>query len=100
MSYERRLRDGRAVASGDADGDGRPDLYLVRASGRGNPPDILLLDRGRGRRYASMRIPQVRGGDGQDAVAIDHDANGLTDFLVLNGRTRVGPIQLVAFFPR
>ena len=52
------------------------------------------------RRYASMRMPQVRGGDGQDAVAIDHDLNGLTDFLVLNGRTGMGPLQLVAFFRR
>ena len=100
VAYERRLSYGQAITSGDADGDGRPDLYLVRAGRRGNPPDILLLDRGHGRRYASMRIPQVRGGDGQDAVAIDHDLNGLTDFLVLNGRTGMGPLQLVAFFRR
>jgi hypothetical protein len=30
-------------------------------------------------------------------VALDWDANGLTDFLVLNGWTKGGPIQLISF---
>ena len=37
----------------------------------------------------------------EEVVAVDHDRNGLADFLVLNGRgsLRAGPIQLIAFFP-
>jgi hypothetical protein len=100
VAYERRLSHARALAAADADGDGHPDLYLVRADRRGNPRDVMLLNRRRGHRFSSLAIPQVRVGDGQDVVPIDADANGLTDFLVLNGRTRMGPNELVAFFPR
>jgi hypothetical protein len=33
-------------------------------------------------------------------VPIDHDGNGLTDFLALNGNgTAEGPVQLIAFYP-
>ena len=36
---------------------------------------------------------------GDDAYAIDHDGNGLDDFLVLNGRgSGKGPLQLIAFY--
>jgi hypothetical protein len=94
------LRDGRALASGDADGDGRPDLYIVRGDSGGNHWDIMLLNRRGGRAFSSMTIPQVSAGDGDGVVAIDHDGNGLSDFLVLNGRAERGPLQLVAFYPR
>lgn len=95
--YERALTHGRALATGDVDGDRLPDIYIVRGNSRGNPADIMLLNRKRGRSYTSMIIPQVYAGDGEDAVAIDHDGNGLTDFLVLNGRSVRGPIALIAF---
>jgi hypothetical protein len=98
--YERVLTHGRALAAGDADGNGRADLYIVRGENGHNPADVLLLNRKRGRSFESVTIPQVRSGDADDAVAIDHDDNGLTDFLVLNGRARAGPTQLIAFYPR
>jgi hypothetical protein len=100
LVYERSLSHGRALAAGDADGDRRADLYIVRGDSGVNPADVLLLGRRGGRRYTAMSIPQTRLGDAEDAIAIDHDGNGLTDFLVLNGRERAGPIQLIAFYPR
>jgi microcompartment protein CcmK/EutM len=45
-----------------------------------------------------MAIPQAATGRGDDAVAIDHDGNGLEDFVVLNGNNARGPIQLIAFY--
>jgi FG-GAP-like repeat len=98
--YERVLTSGRAISAGDADGDGRADLYIVRGQNGHNPADTLLLNRKRGRSFAALTIPQTRAGDGDDAIAIDHDDNGMTDFLVLNGRARPGPTQLIAFYPR
>jgi hypothetical protein len=60
----------------------------------------MLVNRGDGRKWASMEIPQVSAGSGDDAYAIDHDGNGLDDFLVLNGHNLRGPTQLIAFYRR
>jgi hypothetical protein len=43
-------------------------------------------------------MPQARGGYADSAIPIDHDRNGLTDFLVLNGKGGPGRVQLIAFF--
>ena len=98
--YERKLTYGRAIAGGDANADGRDDLYIVRSNGSRNLPDIMLINRKLGRAWDKVSIPQVSAGDGDDAVAIDHDGNGHDDFLVLNGRNQRGPIELVAFYKR
>ena len=46
-------------------------------------------------------VPQIAKGIGESVTAIDHDANGLSDFIVMNGRFDArGPIRLVAFYPR
>jgi hypothetical protein len=100
LAYQRRVSYGRALASGDVNGDGRDDLYIVRGNGVRNHPDVLLVSRDGGRAWSSMPIPQVSGGVGEDAVAIDHDGNGLDDFLVLNGFNARGPVQLIAFYER
>jgi hypothetical protein len=60
----------------------------------------MLVNRDAGRAWSSLLIPQVGGGVGEDAEAIDHDGNGLEDFLVLNGHNMRGPVQLIAFFER
>jgi hypothetical protein len=44
--------------------------------------------------------PSTSQGAAESVWPIDHDGNGLTDFLVLNGEQRAeGPVQLIAFFP-
>ncbi len=98
--FERNLTDGAAIAAGDVNGDKRADLYVVRSQSNRNSPDVMLINGGDGRRWSSMIIPQVTGGAGDDAFAIDHDGNGLDDFLVLNGHNLRGPTQLVAFYRR
>jgi hypothetical protein len=96
--YERRLTEGRAIGGGDVNGDGKDDLYIVRADGDRNPADVLLVNRDAGGAWTSLAIPQAAVGRGDDVLAIDHDGNGLEDFLVLNGNNARGPIQLIAFF--
>jgi hypothetical protein len=45
---------------------------------------------------SSAAIPSTRSGSVDDVVTIDHDRDGLDDFLVLNGRFFAGPVQLIA----
>ncbi|MFN8519198.1 MAG: VCBS repeat-containing protein [Chloroflexota bacterium] len=99
--YRRSLTSAVAVASGDVNGDGAPDLYVVQGTMERQTRDLMLVNSGDGSGFRSMSIPQARSGSAEDVVAIDHDRNGLADFLVLNGRgsTRAGPIQLIAFYP-
>jgi hypothetical protein len=99
--YRRSLTSAVAIANGDANGDGSQDLYVVQGTMERQTRDLMLLNGGDGKRFRSMTIPQARSGSAEDVVAIDHDRNGLVDFLVLNGRgsLRAGPIQLIAFYP-
>lgn len=101
--FTTKIQDGKAVASGDVNGDARPDVYVMTgktASGT-NAPDLVFLNDGTGSAFTSMGpIPSVSTGVADSAWPIDHDGNGLTDFLVLNGKTSAGgPVQLIAFFP-
>ena len=57
-TYERVLTNGRALAAGDADGDGRADLYVLRGETGHNPADALLLNRRGGRSFESVTIPR------------------------------------------
>jgi hypothetical protein len=87
---------GTALAIGDADGDGHPDLFVVQGGAVSNAPDLLLLNDGDGRSYTSVRIPQTTAGSADDVIALDVDHNGTDDFLVLNGAQSPGPVQLIA----
>ena len=102
LGYTRPLRHGVAVAAGDVDGDGHRDLYIVQGTRSKQRPDLMLLNRGDGRGYETMPVPRASGGSAESVTAIDYDHNGLTDFLVLNGKGALfpGPVQLIAFFPR
>ncbi len=101
LSYTRRLVNGAAVAAGDADGDGDRDLFVAQGSTTVQRPDLLLMNKGNGRGFRRLAVPAVRGGAAESVTAIDHDRNGLTDFLVLNGArsNHTGPTQLIALYP-
>jgi hypothetical protein len=66
-----------------------------------NAPDQVYLNDGTGNNFSSMSsIPSTSDGAAESVWPIDHDSNGLTDFLVLNGDGEAqGPVQLIAFFP-
>jgi len=95
------LTQGRGLAIGDADGNGTTDVFVVQScdpSGL-DQPDFVLLNSGTAA-FTRMDVPRPAVGCGDDAVAIDHDGNGTTDFVVLNGKDAVkGQVQLVSFEP-
>ena len=84
-------------------GDDRPDIYPMRAQdGTGaNALEQVYLNNGTSRGFTQMSsIPSTNQGMAEAVVPIDHDGNGLTDFLALNGNGRAeGPVQLIAFYP-
>ena len=95
------LTQGRGLAIGDADGNGTTDVYAVQTcdSAGHDQPDFVLLNSGSAT-FTRLAVPQPDLGCGDDAVAIDHDGNGTTDFVVLNGKDAVkGRIQLISFEP-
>jgi hypothetical protein len=100
-SFTMPLLAGAGVATGDVNGDGSPDVYVVQGAGGSvsNEPDLMLLNDGTGTNFTQMSIPETSVGKGDRAYPLDYDHNGLTDFLVLNGAKNDGPIQLIAFFP-
>jgi hypothetical protein len=82
---------GKRVATGDADGDGRRDVYVLRQAEE-NLDDLVLMNHG-DLEFDAVPVPSARGG-GADvaAVRLDGDAQ---DFLVLNGTPDPGAVQLI-----
>jgi hypothetical protein len=103
-AYSTAIQYGFSVAAGDVNADNRPDIYVMRGrdSSGNNAPDQVYLNGGNGASFTRMSsIPSTSQGVADFVAPIDHDGNGLTDFLVLNGggETEVpGPVELIAFF--
>ena len=98
-SYQRRLQNGGDVAVGNVDGDRKDDLYVLQ---RGPPADdrddLMLLNERDGRSFREVGIPQTKEGKAEAVVAIDHNGDGRSGFIVLNGKNEArGPIRLIAF---
>jgi hypothetical protein len=103
LAFSAPLSSGLAVAAGDVNGDGRSDLYVMQkqSATSTNAPDRVYLNDGTGSSFSLMSsIPSTSQGAAESVWPIDHDGNGLTDFLVLNGTdTARGPVQLISFYP-
>jgi hypothetical protein len=97
--HEASVVNGYGVALGDADGDGDNDLYLQRGGGGRNEPDVILLNRGGGTAWSALAVPSTATGNPDGVVVLDHDGDGRSDFLVLNGRMSEGPVQLITVAP-
>jgi hypothetical protein len=96
------LTQGRGLAVGDADGNGAMDVFVVQTcdSAGHDQPDFVLLNDGTAH-FTRLDVPQPSFGCGDDAVGLDYDGNGTTDFVVLNGKDAVkGPVQLISFLPQ
>jgi len=86
---------GSDLAVGDADRDGRTDIFAQRSLVNANPDDFLLMNLG-GSSFTRVAVPAV-GGSGSDVQALT--SNGRASFLVLNGREIAGPTQLIDVSP-
>ncbi len=99
QAFELGVTDAIAMAVGDVDVDGYPDLYVAQQVA-GNASHLMLVNRHNATEFISMSIPQPGGGRADDVLAIDHDHNGRMDFVTLNGwSTNDGPVKLTAFYP-
>ena len=98
QAFELGVTSAIAMAVGDVDGDGRPDIYVAQQVA-GNASHLMLVNRDDATQFVSMTIPQPGAGRADDVLALDYDANGRTDFLTLNGWDTPGPVKLTAFFP-
>lgn len=105
-----RLKDwtfGHAAAWGDADGDGRPDLYIGAFADRevpyGRPgapiPNMLLLNRPEGFSLSPQKELRLDGLRARTSSAIfaDLTGDGLLDLIVGNHASNAGKHPSVAF---
>jgi hypothetical protein len=96
----RSLAGGRALALGDADGNGTLDVYalLTKAGSQSNPNDMVLLNAGL--KFTAVPVPPA-GGVGDAVVALHGDGDARTEFVVLNGIADArGPVQLIELRPK
>jgi hypothetical protein len=106
VSYRVPLVVARSFCTGDANGDGTRDILVVqarRADRVVQEPDRLLLNRGTGRSYTTLAVPQPpvtdatgARGDGESCTAIPNYRGRRAAFTINNGRTNTfGYKQLI-----
>ena len=95
-SYSSSLSAGETLASGDFEGDGDNDLYVVRTCASGaNQPDLNYLNSGSGTAFSRLQLAAGVAGCGNTVERIDYNGDGRDDFIVLNGKQKKeGPVQL------
>ncbi len=94
----RSLAAGQRVAIGNVDGRRGPDMYIVQGCVHGsNMEDMLLIDRTAAWSFRALSSPQARRGCGDVATAVDLNADGRDEFVVMNGRPTgyLGPVQVL-----
>ena len=102
--YVLPLKKGSGLAVADADGDGRPDIYLTQEKNSANPP-YLLLNAGPkangGWAFTSTPVPRLTIGNGDTVQPIpDWEGTGRAAFLVNNGKWATkAPRQLIVLQP-
>jgi FG-GAP-like repeat len=107
--FRERIKRALTFALGDMNGDEIPDVYVVRSSpfdpqrprdGQSDARDVMLASKKKTPSFTRVSVPSSRRGIGESVAAIDHDENGLSDFIVANGRFKaIGPTRLTAFYP-
>jgi hypothetical protein len=65
----------------------------------GNGGDLMLVNNGTGTSFSQMAIPEPGQGSADEVLPIDWDHNGRTDFVTINGWSKQGSDQLIAFYP-
>jgi hypothetical protein len=106
--FEATMKSALNLATGDFDGNGTIDIYVVGSCEISpttayppDQPDLLIYNDGGGRfRAQSLAAIPAGSGCGDDVDAIDRNGDGLTEFMVLNGRRHEpGPVQLFTYAP-
>jgi hypothetical protein len=106
--FEATMKSALNLATGDFDGNGTIDIYVVGSCEISpttayppDQPDLLIYNDGGGRfRAQSLAAIPAESGCGDDVDAMDRNGDGLTEFMVLNGRRHEpGPVQLFTYAP-
>ena len=98
MNYSYALVGGRDLAVGEANGDGKLDVFIARGPNE-KYQHTMLINNGSGSSYHTMPLPVLTTGNGDTATTFKNWRNSGRDaFLVTNGIWGItGPVQFITF---